>query len=115
MVPRVRILLLPPSCHVTDLITDRVELTNQRLRDEFEMPGSVYITAGYSVAAILVVFVSGTLFVLSPLFLSCRKLKGDTTFGATNCLVLSAACHVPRPASHIKSRSLAQVLGILTH
>ncbi|KAK8073075.1 hypothetical protein PG996_006423 [Apiospora saccharicola] len=93
---------------------NRPETTNDRLREDFNMSGSVYITAGYSVTAIFVLFVSGTLFVLSPLFFSSQKLKGNMTFGATNSLVLSAACHVPRATSHIRSEPLPPVVDTST-
>lgn len=69
------------------------------LAESMGVSSDAVIAVGYSGLSILICFYVGIFVATSPIFFGCRKLKSDMVVGATNSLVLSAACHVPRISS----------------
>ncbi|KAK8131083.1 hypothetical protein PG984_007521 [Apiospora sp. TS-2023a] len=63
----------------------------------FGVSETAAFTLGCSSTGILSTCIVGFSFAISPLLFRCRRLKSKMVLGGTNSLVLSAACHVPRP------------------
>lgn len=54
-----------------------------------------YIGVGYSTITLFSIFVAAAFLAVIPLALAMRTLKSPMPLGASNSLVISAACHVP--------------------
>jgi hypothetical protein len=60
------------------------------------------ISMSYSGLSMLIFFCVSCVFTLSPIAFSFFKLKNDMVMGATNSLVLSAACHITSVPSQLR-------------
>lgn len=59
------------------------------------LSADAYIGIGYSTIALLSIFVAAAFLALIPLALTAMSFKSPMPLGASNSLVISAACHVP--------------------
>ncbi|KAF7525639.1 hypothetical protein G7054_g11020 [Neopestalotiopsis clavispora] len=76
------------------------------LAESMGVSSDAVIAVGYSGLSILICFCVGIFVATCPIIFGCRKLKSDMVVGATNSLVISAACHVPRISSAAVSRDI---------
>ncbi|KAJ9150393.1 hypothetical protein NKR23_g3661 [Pleurostoma richardsiae] len=56
-----------------------------------------YVGIGYSTMALLALFLIACVLAVIPFVICSRRIKGPMVLGASNSLVISAACHVPVP------------------
>ncbi|KAK8069262.1 hypothetical protein PG994_005878 [Apiospora phragmitis] len=66
-------------------------------KSSFGVSESATVMTGVTSEALLATFIVSCVVVISPLLFRFRTLKSQMVIGGTNSLVLSAACHVPRP------------------
>lgn len=59
------------------------------------LSADAYIGIGYSTIALLSIFVAAAFLALIPLALTAMSFNSPMPLGASNSLVISAACHVP--------------------
>ncbi|GAP88371.1 hypothetical protein SAMD00023353_2900400 [Rosellinia necatrix] len=73
---------------------------SRELHDSFRVSDSALVALGTSPGFLLTTLLLAiVLIILPPILISCQRLKGDMVAGATNSLVISAACHVTEAAN----------------
>lgn len=73
-------------------------------------------TLQYSTLAILIALISSITVALSPLMLAFIRLPGKLTIGASNSVVISAACHcVPQPPVSAAPHKIGVSVQVVEH